>query len=158
MKASQSTDLKRAAGGIRDGPQRLEVLFEIPVWREDQLESVKRAFVECVFLQKNVWLWTSSFAIYVPRGRAAASTRRGCNTEFVVDIIGAEQPLVVMFDDMPQQLRGGLFPVGLHGQPAHNDCGAIWWRCPGRTASTARAPQKVPDDAVGGWLAAEEAV
>ncbi len=135
VKHRQRTDLNEPpVGTVMVRNDWMEVLFEIPVWRQDQLESLKRAFVECVFLRKTVWLWTSSFAIYVPIGQA--STRRGCNTEFVMDndMLGAM--LIIWFDvgfNMPKQItvRPDSWPTW---PPAHRIVegpGGLIGRCTG---------------------------
>eukprot|EP00974_Lingulodinium_polyedra_P081497 7891538-Lingulodinium_polyedra.AAC.1 len=50
--------------------EHLAIMFEIPVWHQDQLESVKFAFCECMCVALHSWLWARDFAIYYPEGLA----------------------------------------------------------------------------------------
>ncbi len=100
VKHMQRTDLNEPrVGWVIVKNDWMEVSFDIPVWRQDQLESLKRAFAECLFHHKAKWVWTSSFAIYIPSGQGL---RRGCNTDFVMDNITWGAQFIVVFEKMPK--------------------------------------------------------
>eukprot|EP00974_Lingulodinium_polyedra_P063981 6179648-Lingulodinium_polyedra.AAC.1 len=78
-------DLEEApVGSVLVHCEHLAITFEIPVWRQDQLESVKLPFSKCIAVALHCWLWTRDFAIYYPEGLAedgavVGSLQRGDN-------------------------------------------------------------------------------